>query len=72
MSAGIFAPGEPAHSARFRADTQTHASMAGVNTIPEMATCICCGKRRNMRTGNVKAGKFICHGCNRQVAMSAA
>ena len=68
MSAGIFAPGEPAHSARFRADTQTHASMAWVNTIPEMATCICCGKRRTAKTGKFsKSGRFRCHGCRKLI-----
>lgn len=67
----IYTRGEPSANQQFRNNTDLRNKMLNADLHQRLERCVCCGKRRNMRTGNVKAGKFICHGCNRQVAKSA-
>ena len=73
MIAGIYTRGEPVSNEQFRGSTERHNKMVGVNFIPGLAMCICCGKRKTAITGKFsRTGKFVCHGCGRARAMSAA
>lgn len=49
----------------FRANTEKHAVMAGVATIPGKAQCYACGKMTTRASGKItKAGRFLCCSCH--------
>jgi len=49
------------------ATDESHSKMAGVNQIPSLTRCKCCGGRRTTRSGSFDAGgAFTCHGCGRK------
>jgi hypothetical protein len=66
MIAGIYTRGEPTANEIFRANTSNRAQMLNADIHPPLSRCICCGKRRNTKTGKFsKAGRFVCHGCRK-------
>lgn len=55
----------PSAVADFRDNTDKQA-MLGVNHIPALTQCKCCGKRKTTKTGAFDdRGAFTCHGCGR-------